>query len=516
MSVESGCAWALLRSSAVAAAAAAAASGVRALLAASSGRVARLAWLLHLLTYLTPVVLVGYAYSYFALSLVHYPLCNELVYDLLVCLKLVPLATLVLWFAPSPISPEAAHCFRLLRSGGETESGVVPPHSKAPSRFAAGRGPDSRPPLHRGRLRPLWSAVARHRFSWRETGHLRELALPLSFWLRGAGRAVAGAFLVVFLLAFGEFEMASFFGVPTWTVTLFDAHAGGLALPASLRLSLPAVVCEGILLLLVAGLVISTRSATRAPARRRRLSRPAWFALWAYLLLALGAASGIPILIVARRVLTGLSYLPETSALARDIAASVLFGAVSAGCAYLAAGVVRRGVSACTWSLPGLLGPLVLSLVVLALFQLPGLRPLYDTPLPLLLALAALLFPVAWVLRALLGALRRGEAVHAAALLRSSAAPGVAHRARGVLWELEGRGRFWGIFLLFWWGYFDLTASSILAPSQVTPVLVRLYNFMHYGHSAALSVMVCVAFAVPFVLLATAVCLRRAAARLGV
>lgn len=91
----------------------------------------------------------------------------------------------------------------------------------------------------------------------------------------------------------------------------------------------------------------------------------------------------------------------------------------------------------------------------------------------------------------------------------------MAVRARGVLWELEGKGRFWAIFLLFWWGYFDLTASHILAPSRVTPVLVRLYNFMHYGHSEALSAMVCVAFAVPFLVLAAAAGVRRLAERFG-
>jgi ABC-type Fe3+ transport system permease subunit len=67
-----------------------------------------------------------------------------------------------------------------------------------------------------------------------------------------------------------------------------------------------------------------------------------------------------------------------------------------------------------------------------------------------------------------------------------------------------GRSRFWVLALLFYWAYFDLTASAILAPPGMTPVTVRLYNLMHYGRTAVLSAMVMVSFAVPVVLAAAA------------
>jgi ABC-type Fe3+ transport system permease subunit len=70
-------------------------------------------------------------------------------------------------------------------------------------------------------------------------------------------------------------------------------------------------------------------------------------------------------------------------------------------------------------------------------------------------------------------------------------------RARRLLWELRARRRFLVLFLLCCWGYFDLTASAVLAPPAMTPALVRLYNLMHYGRMAALSAMVCAVFCVP-------------------
>ncbi len=67
---------------------------------------------------------------------------------------------------------------------------------------------------------------------------LRRAARELGSWIAGPGRVAIGAFVVVFLLAFQEFEIASLMGITTgdahspvsWTVWLFDQHAGGLPL----------------------------------------------------------------------------------------------------------------------------------------------------------------------------------------------------------------------------------------------------------------------------------------------
>jgi len=471
MTLAQDCAWALLRSAGIAAVAVSAAAGIRRLIACSSRRAGRLVWLLHFVPYLTPALLVGYAYSRFSLSLVRHPEWNVALYMLLVWLKLVPLATLILHFAPAPLSPEGIHCHRLV------------------GRHGVGR-------------------------SWRTS--------PLAFWLRGAGRVAAAAFAVVFLLAFGEFEMASLLGVRTWTVALFDAQVGGLALGASLRLVAPAVVCEAAVLALALVLLFAHRAAWARPGpSRRRLGRGLRAMVWAYLAFAAAVVTVLPALVVLRGTLRGLGLLAQTLALTRDVVASMVFGAAAAaGAALLAAWVLRgtpqsgrwrkRWGSAACACVPGLLGPLVLSLLVLALFQLRVLRALDDTPAPLVAALALLLLPFALLLRLLLVALRPAESVRAAELLELSPSRRVVRVARRILYELRGRGRFWAALLLFWWGYLDLTASSILAPSRMTPVLVRLYNFMHYGQTAVLSAMVCVAFAAPLVLLLFVAMARRA------
>jgi hypothetical protein len=144
--------------------------------------------------------------------------------------------------------------------------------------------------------------------------------------------------------------------------------------------------------------------------------------------------------------------------------------------------------------LPGLLGALVLALLVVGLFQLPGLRWLYDTPVPLVAGLVLLLAPLALLLRWLVRATEHGSALHLARMAKD----------RELIWELSTKRKFWVVVLLFCWGYFDLTASAILAPVGMTPVFVRLHNLMHYGQSAVLSAMVLAAFAVPVALVLVA------------
>jgi ABC-type Fe3+ transport system permease subunit len=146
----------------------------------------------------------------------------------------------------------------------------------------------------------------------------------------------------------------------------------------------------------------------------------------------------------------------------------------------------------------------VLSLLIVFVFQSTGLRAVYDTPIPLVLALWLLLLPLALLLQVLLQVFEPGQPVHAAVLLASSASQRVRKWRRKLIWELSTKRQFWVLFLLFCWGYFDFTASSILAPPAMTPVTVRLYNLAHYGQSAVLSAMVCAASCVPLALILVA------------
>lgn len=460
MTLAGDCGWAAVRGVGIALAAVVAAGGARALIGSAPRRLGRVLWAIHLVPWLTPVLLVGYAYSRLSLSLIREPALNQAFYTALVWLRLTPVATLALYFAPTPIAPEALHCHRLLGPGGR---------------------------------RTPWAALA--------------------LWARGPGRAVGVAFAAVFLLAFGEFEMASLLGIRSWTVALFDAQIGGLALGASLRLALPALACQAALVFLVLGILAATPHRARNPRGRRSApSRPVRALVWGHLAVALVGVTLLPAAVVLRGAVEGLRLLGEALTLLREIGASAAFALVGAGAAYLVAGAalrrarrarnVRRMLAG-TFALcvPGLLGSLLLGLLLLACFQLPLLRPLYDTPLPLMAALALLLLPFALLLRSLVAVSRRPEATHAASMLEISSSRPVARRARRTVWELGDRRLFWIGFLLFVWGYCDLSASALLAPSQMTPVLVRLYNFMHYGHTMVLSAMVCLAFAVPVVAL---------------
>ncbi|MBM4041893.1 MAG: hypothetical protein FJ290_25635 [Planctomycetes bacterium] len=466
--------WTAARALGIAAGAVLMGAAVQRAIASCPKRLARLLWLVHLIPFLTPVLLVGYAWPRYAAPLtVRHPAWNQALYALLVWLKLTPVATLALHFAPSAMSPEALHCHRLLR--------VRSPAFRRSSAF--------------------------------------------SFWLHGRGRAIGIAFVVVFLLAFGEFEMATLMGIPSWTVTVFDAQYFGTMLGETLKMALPGLLIG--LATLGFGLWLLFTSPTRglrpSPARSAT-GRTARSLVGFYLLLALALVTLLPAYFVADGAVRGIALLPETLALAKEVLASALFGLAAAACAYLVAAAIaqredclKAGLQTrwfrvrspafrqSSWTavglcVPGLLGPLVLALVVLALFQLPWLRAAYDTPIPVVLALTLLLLPFALVLRTLVSAVRPGEASHAARLLTTSLESKHKRGGRRVLWHLEGQGRLAVAFLLFVWAYFDLTVSDILHPAQMTPVLSRLYNFMHYGHTPALSIMVLVCFSIPFLL----------------
>jgi ABC-type Fe3+ transport system permease subunit len=435
----------------------AAARWVAALLADRRPPVRRAAWILLLSPYFTPVLLTGYAYASFSLSLIHHPGFNTAFYSALLWWKFTPIAAVILHFTPSPISAEAIHCRRLA-------------------------SPDSQ-------------------FSdW-------------AFRLRaGCARGPTAAFAIVFLCAFAEFEMASLMVVKSWTVALFDAHAGGLALSESLRRMLGPLLCESAAI--ATAFVVLGRPQI-IPARR--MAGPQshhWFG-WCHLSLAFIFVLLIPATMVLWGTLNGFGLLLENFVLSREIVASLLFAAGASTLAGLAAfglsaAARGRGMGAACIKIillagvfAGLLGPLVLSLAVLAAVQWPGLISLRNTPVPLVFALGMVLLPIALVLKRVLEMTEQRSALHMTTLMNKSRA------ARELAWTLGTSGKFWAMVLLFTWAYWDLTVSSILAPIGMTPVTVRLYNLMHYGQIAALSAMTCVAFAAPIAVFLLALGTRR-------
>jgi hypothetical protein len=152
--------------------------------------------------------------------------------------------------------------------------------------------------------------------------------------------------------------------------------------------------------------------------------------------------------------------------------------------------------------LPGLLGSLVLGLALVALFQTPPLGVLYNTPLPWLLGLVLFLLPRGVLLQAWDESRRPHSAAFLADQLATSADTRQQAHGRRLQWRLVDEPRFLAVALLVVWGYLDLTTAYLLAPSGLTSGIVRLYNFMHFGRTAALSAEAFVLLAGPLLIAA--------------
>jgi len=465
----------LLRSLIIGVLAVAAARLVRTLLADRRRPVRQIAWILLMAPYFTPILLTGYAYANFSLSLIHHPATNTIFYSALLWWKLTPIAAVILYFTPAPISAEAIHCRRLAWGAAFT-----------PIQFTT--TPDVRTVKRRERRAPFTRIL------------VSQIEFCTFLVRAGCAHGPVAAFAVVFLFAFAEFEMASLMVVKSWTVALFDAHAGGLALGESLRRMLGPLLCEAAAIA-TAFVVLGRRQVI--PARRIEGSRASHCFAGCHLVIAFVFALAIPAAMLLWGTLRGFGLLMENFVLSREILSSLLFAAGASTFAGLAAfwlGAAARGrqfrsifckVILVAAVFAGLLGSLVLSLTVLAAVQLPGLIALRNTPVPLVFTLGLVLLPMALVLKRVLELTAHRSALHLTTLMQKSRA------VRELAWRLSTSGKFWLMVLLFVWAFWDLTASSILAPIGMTPVTVRLYNLMHYGQIAALSAMTCTAFAAP-------------------
>lgn len=390
-------------------------------------------WVLLLIPLFTPAILTGYSFGGLRMAAPGIFHATPAVYFLMLLLKLTPVAVIVRHFLPTPLTEEGRFLFY----------------------HTAGHIP------------------------WKERARFRILSSGTGPWLAAA---------LVFLLAFSEFELAAMWNVRRWSVVLFDAHAGGLALAESVRLAAgPALIqLAGIGAVLWLG-GQAQPSAPSVPGTAAKMSAGPDV----YLLLAALAVTIIPLGWVLAQGAMGAKGLVAVGSFGSDLLASAIFAGLSGA---VAAWVARNVVSDRRWTVlvlsPGLLGGLVLSLLLLSFFQLPGIQAVYDTPLPLALALSLLLVPLAVLLALGERAVRPDEALFIAR--QQHAGP--------VLWALQGQRRFVAAALLFGWAYFDFTASSLLAPVGLTPVFVRLHNLMHYGQTAVLSAMVATATLLPVLL----------------
>jgi ABC-type Fe3+ transport system permease subunit len=399
-----------------------------------------------LVPWFTPSLLTGYAWSGAAVSLTNIPGAATLFYCLILVLKFAPAAILTLHLVRSPVSREAIHCHTLLR--------------------------------------PPCSHPVRH-----------------TAFLLGSGAVVpyVAAWLLVFLFAFAEFELASLMSIPSWTVAVFDAHAGGIPVSHSFRLVLIPLVAQILVVLTAFRVAACGRFVSEDDTETSsRISRPASIGAIACLGIAVAVVSLIPFCLVVRDVIAGITLLGQAFQLAGQLGVSMAVAALAAIAAVWWCMLFRKRPAIATMGFAGLAGPLALSLGAAWLITRNPLILIRETPLPLITVLAVLALPIAFIAVRLAARDDRVAAIHTARLLRPRAA------SDDIVWELRMRAPFWTTVLLFIWVYWDLTASSILAPIGMTPVSVRLYNLMHYGHTAGLSGMVLLAILAPVVAIALA------------
>jgi hypothetical protein len=406
------------------------------------------AWAMIAAPLFTPTLLVTYTYAALGLRLTGASGWLTAFYSLLLTLKLVPLAVLARRFFPPAISAEGLFCEELLQA-----------------RSLAGRA----------------------EFHLRALGPIPWIALGLTF-----------------VLAFTDFELASLLSMKTWAVMLFDMHAGGLELGESLRRVLLPL---GIELVPLVALVFAARNAGNFASPANPVTRPS---RWALPVAALVAAVMTlwPGVRIAWQSMTGWSVVGLRETMGEDVMTSLAMAVVSTGAIWLALAIWRRRTVQVVLAIPGLLGALVLSLLILGLVHaVPpaflssarlrnswtlALAGVANSPLPLIFAKVLLLAPVAIFLRAMLAARRPGEALHLARMAGS----------RRLIWELALEPGAAALGLVFVLSYFEFTAGSILAPVALTPVCVRLHNLAHYGQTAALSAMLLASTFAPAALLA--------------
>lgn len=396
----------------------------------------------------TPALLVSYTYASLALRLTGTPWLLTLFYSVLIALKLIPLGVIARRMLPPPISSEARFCETLIPNRSLASRLVFQFHALSP--------------------------------------------IP---WMTGG---------LAFLLAFTDFELASLLSIKTWTVQLFDFHAGGLAISESVRRVVLPVAIEAAVIL---GLALLARRA--APGGTSPV-RPAAGSRWA--LPVMGAVAVVtsawPIVKVASQSIPGWSVIGVREAAGEEVLMSLATAMVATVAIWLALAILRRRATRFVMVLPGLLGALVLSLVILAVLNAPSpnflanaaanedwaktLSAIVESPLPLVFTETLLLAPVAVLLWFMLGTRHPGEKLHLARMAGS----------RRLIWELAIEPRAAALGLLFLLSYFEFTAASILAPVHVTPICVRLHNLAHYGQTAALSAMLFTAMLAPVIVLA--------------
>lgn len=358
--------------------------------------------------------------------------------------------------------------------------------------------------------------------------HLRSLSPPRTwngwlkfYWIDAVPRIIPLA-AIVWLLAFQEFELAALLRAVSWTDTLFVDQVGGRAFGDLVRSALGPAVVQAVTIFAAMRSLTKSSCCERVPvifpAPRQGTGRAS--GTQSTVILSLGAVwtllAIVPLSSMLRGLPAGVVQLAgqplRWQGLLRELTGGLAVS-VTAGCAvWIIAGWVqwppvndrglRRGllVAAC---LPGLSGSLVLSLGTLTVFQRSWLSGLYDTPVMWVLASILFLLPRAVLLRLWLA---KGDntSIALARLLSVSNSARQRQSGRTLLWRMETEPRFLAVCCLVYWSYLELPLAVMLAPTGLPSGLVRLYNFLHFGRTAALSAEMMILLGGPLLLAAVA------------
>ena len=425
--------------------------------------------MLFLIFFFIPPIALGYGYSYFTfLYIQNSYICNFIYIVVMVC-RLAPIAILILFFMPPTLSQSAIHCFKI---SIKTEHRIV------------------------------------------------KLYKIIKFSIYTNGKPYIAVLSLLMIMSFSEFELASIMNIQSWSVKVFDAHAHGLPIIKSINLSIIPLIID--LILIIIFLFITQQSyAKNSFKNESNINCSKVERIFAIVLIIFGTSIIIilPGIMILRYAIPGIPILFNEFWMVKETINSALFAIIATIIAWVLSKILIKLITIKKYYYiflpviaPGLLGPLSLGLIILALIQVKQLQSISNTPIPLIAALALFLLPFTFIVMILLHNIIPDEALK---LARISTRQFKNKISDNLLWELIYQKDFWLFSLIFCKAFFDLTLSAILAPNGSPTISNRLYNLMHYGESEKLSATVCITILLPiFAIIVIRICLKTILPRL--
>ena len=315
------------------------------------------------------------------------------------------------------------------------------------------------------------------------------------------------AFFLPFLLCLHEYETASLMRIRHWSIEVFNAHSGGLSqtMWSSFKMILNPLSISIILIIFALNLMkftplnISRSSSIQS-------SRSCLIQLVLALLLAISFF--IPLVIISYSGISAFSEIFSTGWMFKESLNSTIFAMIATIClAFISLVLINSSKKILILALiPGLCGNLILGLAILNIFQLPGLNSLGHSVLPLTLALILYGLPLSLLLNFCFSKKYKDSSIKTAELLPEIEKNRIFWQLRTIPFVLCQ----FPVYCLIW---FDLTLSTLLAPSSMPGIFPRLYNLMHYNENEKLSATVVVAVLVPPIILAVTLMISRIGAK---